>query len=407
MAAAPVLSVIVPTHNRARYAVPTIQALLATSDEIEVVVSDTSAEDLLSAALAGMPGAARVRLVRPPSGVSVVDNFNAALQAASGDYLCFIGDDDLITGDALRLARWARRQGVDALCLAFPANYYWPDFHHRLRGDFYAGTVRVGKFSGRIRPHDPMRALSASARQLGVGVLDMPRAYAGMIARNLARRIIGKYGALFGGVSPDIYSAALIAQECNSCVHVDYPIVVPGHSGASTAGQSARGEHLGKLRDNPHIGAFKNLVWDPRIPEFYSVPTVWSFSLLEALKKTGTEHLAHFGRLYVRCLLFHRAYRGDTVQAIRHQAGRVGWPRLAASLAAGASAESAWVIGKLWSMLRVTLSGRADDSMQGVENTVAAHECLERFLAASPMSARFRSAMADPSWRPDAALRPY
>ena len=407
MAAAPVLSVIVPTHNRARYAVPTIQALLATSDEIEVVVSDTSAEDLLSAALAGKPGAARVRLVRPPSGASVVDNFNAALQAASGDYLCFIGDDDLITRDALRLARWARRQGVEALCLAFPANYYWPDFHHRLRGDFYAGTVRVGKFSGRIRPHDPMRALSASARQLGVGVLDMPRAYAGMIARDLARRIIDKHGALFGGVSPDIYSAALIAQECRSCVHVDYPIVVPGHSGVSTAGQSARGGHLGRLRDNPHIGAFENLVWDSRIPEFYSVPTVWSFSLLEALKKTGTERLAHFGRLYVRCLLLHRAYRSDTLQSIRHQARRVGWPRLAASLAAGALAESAWVVAKLWSMLRVTLSGRADNSMRDVENTAAAHEYLERFLAASPVTARFRATLSDPTWRPDAALRPY
>ena len=407
MSAAPVLSVIVPTHNRARYAVSTIRALLDASGEIEVVVSDTSPDDLLSAAIAAMPGGERVRLVRPPSGVSVVDNFNVGLEGASGDYLCFIGDDDLVTGDAPRLARWARDQGVDALYLTFPASYYWPDFGHRLRGDFYAGTVRVGAFSGEIRPHDPLRARSVSARQLGVGVLDMPRAYAGMISRDLARRIIDKHGALFGGVSPDIYSAALIAGECRSCVRVDFPIVVPGNSGASTAGQSARGEHLGKLRDNPHIGAFKNLVWDARIPEFYSVPTVWSFSLVEALKKSDSEHLAHFGRLYAKCLIFHRAYRDHTLRAIRCHAGRVGWPRLAASLAGGALAESAWVVGKLSSMLRVTLSGRADASMQGVANTMAARERLEHVLETSPATARFRAALAEPIRHPSTPVRAH
>ena len=86
----PLLSVIIPTHNRAKYALPTIQAMLELSPDIEVVVSDTSANDDLASALQPFASNERLVMVRPPTGISVVDNFNTALNKASGDYLTFI-----------------------------------------------------------------------------------------------------------------------------------------------------------------------------------------------------------------------------------------------------------------------------------------------------------------------------
>ncbi|MFX7977155.1 hypothetical protein ABTK65_20135, partial [Acinetobacter baumannii] len=85
-------------------------------------------------------------------------------------------------------------------------------------------------------------------------------------------RIVARHGELFGGVSPDIYSAALISLESQKSYQVDFPIVIPGACAGSTSGKSAQGRHVGGLRDNAHIGAFKNLVWDARVPEYYSVP---------------------------------------------------------------------------------------------------------------------------------------
>lgn len=374
------LSVIVPTHKRAKYALPTVRSLLALSDRIEVVLSDTSGDSVLREAIAQLPDARRVNLVQPPTGVSVVDNFNAALAAATGDYLVFIGDDDLVTSATVLIAEWAKRTGVDAVSVSFPANYYWPDFHHRLRGDFYAGTLRVGDFSGSVRLHDAKRALAEAASSLGNGVMGMPRAYAGMISRELADRVRSRHGELFGGVSPDIYSAALLSSECRKCVRVDYPIVVPGNSGGSTSGQSASGGHLGGLRDNAHIGAFKNLVWDELIPEFYSVPTVWGYSLLKALEKLGRQESANLAYLYVRALLFHRPYAAFTWISVRTWASRRGWLHVAPRMFAAAIGEAGWVARKLFSMARVSASGKAPEGLSGVADTVAASVRLEALL---------------------------
>lgn len=376
----PILSVIVPTHNRAKYALPTVQALLALSPALEVVVSDTSTDNELSDAIAILPEAARVQLVRPPRGVSVVDNFNAALAAATGDYLTFIGDDDLITSVAVEVAEWAQSAGVDAISVAFPANYYWPDFQHRLRGDFYAGTLRLDAFSGSIQEHDSRRALQEAAANLGNGVMEMPRAYAGMIARELSVSIRQRHGELFGGVSPDIYSAALISSECRRCVRIDYPIVVPGNSGASTSGQSANGGHKGGLRDNAHIGAFKNLVWDELIPEFYSVPTVWGFSLLKALEKIGLSQSANLARLYVRSLIFHSNYNAQTKASIRAWAQDKGWLFVIGQMLIAAGGEVSWVLRKLVSMARVTASGKAEPQLRDLANTIEASVRIEGLL---------------------------
>jgi glycosyltransferase involved in cell wall biosynthesis len=392
----PILSVIVPTHNRAHYALPTIEALLKLSDEVEIVVSDTSPEDAIGPKLATFEGHARVTHVRPPVGISVVHNFNRALAAASGDFVIFIGDDDLVTSHAVSLAHWAKARDVDSVCFSFPVSYYWPDFKHQLRGDFYSASVRAAAFKGSVGRHDAAGALRAAASQLGVGVLEMPRAYAGMISMALARRIVDRHGALFGGVSPDIYSAALIASETTNCQFVDFPIVVPGNSGASTAGQSANGGHRGKLRENAHIGAFKNLVWDDRIPEFYSVPTVWSFSLVKALEKLDKVPLASFGRLYVRCLVFQRAYRSETLAAIRAFARSRGWLATAGQLIKGAFFEGLWIIAKIYSMARVTASGRSEDGLQNIEDTGTASQRIEAMLAEHPSTAVFKASIALP-----------
>lgn len=380
MSSPPLLSVIVPTHKRAKYALPTIHSILALSERIQVVVSDTSGDNVLRDSIAGLPDAARVNLVQPPTGVSVVDNFNAALAAATGEYLIFIGDDDLVTSATILIAEWAKRSGVDTVSVAFPANYYWPDFQHRLRGDFYAATLRVEGFTGNVTAHDAQGALREAASNLGNGVMAMPRAYAGMISRELADRVRKRHGELFGGVSPDIYSAALLSSESRKCMRVDYPIVVPGNSGASTSGQSASGGHLGGLRDNPHIGAFKNLVWDALIPEFYSVPTVWGFSLLKALEKLGRQDSANFAYLYVRALLFHRYYARFTWASIRTWARRRGWLHVLPRMLLAAVSEASWVLRKLLSMARVSASGKAPADLSSITDTVEASVRLEALL---------------------------
>ena len=131
----------------------------------------------------------------------------------------------------------------------------------------------------------------------------MPRAYLGLISKKLIDRTLAKYSKLFGGVSPDIFSACLLSHEVvNYCI-IDYPFIIPGSTAESTSGKSAEGSHKGSLRENDHIKPFKNLIWDISIPEIYSVSSVWGFSMLEACKKLPTDYTLNFPRLYIKSIL--------------------------------------------------------------------------------------------------------
>lgn len=378
----PRVSVIIPTHNRAHYAVPSIRSALAASPEIEVVVSDTSEVDLISPAFAGDPNLSRLRLVRQQGPLSVVDNFNAALRAATGDYLVFIGDDDFVGSSIAQVAEWAGRNQVDALKFSFPVLYHWPDYKHRTRADEYSGTLHIAPFSGAIISHDARKALAAALHDFGGGVLEMPRAYAGMVSRKLVERICQRYGQLFGGVSPDIYSAALISLEAERCVKIDYPVIIPGASGASTAGQSANGKHVGGLRDNAHIGAFRNLVWDERIPEFYSVPTVWSYSLLKAVEHAKLDiQKVNFPRLYTKCLLYQRPFTQYTKAALGAYARSNGWAATAFGIFRALAHEIVWVANKLHSRFKERFIPDSVSIKHDLPDTVTARQALESHLA--------------------------
>lgn len=383
------VSIIIPTHNRAQYAVPTIHSLLSLSGEIEVVVCDTSEFDSISSHFEGHLQTGKLKLVRPNQPLSVVDNFNEALQAATGSYYVFIGDDDFVSSHIVSAASWALSNKVDALSFTFPVLYYWPDFHHRTQAGAIAGTLRISKFSGDMRKHDSKRAAADALDNLGGGVMEMPRAYVGLFSKALAQRIQKKWGPLFGGVSPDIYSAFLISLEAANNYQFDYPIVIPGSSGSSTAGQSANGQHVGGLRDNAHIGAFKNLIWDERIPEFYSVPTVWSYSLLKAYEKSGLNVLhgktPNYARLYIKCLIYQRPYRQYTLAAIRTFTAKQGRLGLYLNMIVGLFRETQWIVGKLVDRLNSRVNANALAKIyEEVLDTRSASLKLEEYYLLTP-----------------------
>jgi glycosyltransferase involved in cell wall biosynthesis len=377
----PVLSLIIPTHERYRYAKGTVEAILAMGDDIELIVSDTSVHDHWQSARHP-----RLKIVRPTPGISVVENFNAALDHATGDYVCFIGDDDLVAPNIADIARRAQEMAVEAIRFAFPIVFYWQDYLHRTQPEAYSGTVWVSQYSGQVRAVDARDSLREAADKLGHGVFDMPRAYCGMVAKSLIDRIVAQHGALFGGVSPDIYSAALIAAHTQNMLDVDFPAVILGASGASTAGQSAAGRHVGTLRDNDHIRPFRDLVWHPLVPEFYSVPTVWGYSLVRALERVSLapEVTPHWGRLYAQCLLYHRAYWRLTLRAMRNFVHQRSVAALAVTLVVGGLAELGWAFGRVRRRLSVRFQVTRDKRIAGVNSSASAAVIVARTIAAGP-----------------------
>lgn len=377
----PVLSVIIPTHNRARYAIPTIKSILQSCDDVEVIVSDTSNDDLISPAFAHISEDHRLKILRPGKPLNVVENFEYALSVAHGTYLTFIGDDDFVSPNICEVARWANEQGVDAIKNTFPVFYYWPDFRSAYDGDRISGTLRISKFTGKISIHDPKKALDVALDSFGTGVLDMPRAYSGIISKDLANRIVEKYGQLFGGVSPDIYSAALISVESKNCVKIDYPLIIPGASQVSGAGLSKQGKHIGKLRENAYMGAFINLVWDARIPEFYSVPTVWAYSLLKAIEVAGCDtSKVNFMRLYVKCFVQHPRYHGFIAKPFFCLMKKIGWFNGALLIIVSLYKEIEHFSKRLVNKFVLSKTINVAVTIKQINNTESAAEHLSQFL---------------------------
>ena len=141
------VSVIIPTHNRARLLPLTLFSVLRQQEvDLEVlVVDDGSTEDLRG--VVGELNHPRVRLLRheSPQGVSVARNRGVA--EAGGRWIAFVDDDDLWAPDKLVMqVRAAEREG---------------------RGWAYAGSVNVSedlRLLGGAPPADPDEVVAALPR---------------------------------------------------------------------------------------------------------------------------------------------------------------------------------------------------------------------------------------------------
>ena len=381
----PLLSVVIPTHNRSQYALSTIKSLIALSSDIQIVVCDTSSDDVISTEFLNESNRGRLNIIRPPNNLSVVDNFNEALKYAKGHYVIFIGDDDFVTASVVEIAKWAKDNDVDAIRCTFPASYYWPDYYSQYFKDGYAAKLAVRSFTGSIKSLNSKEAYLTALDSLGGGVGEMPRAYLGLISMNLISAIEKKFGKLFGGVSPDIYSAALISNTASKVVDIDYPFIIPGHSGVSTSGQSASGGHRGKLRDNDHIRPFVDLKWDVLIPEYYSVPTVWGYSLFKAVEKTGIGS-PNLERLYVKCMLYNTRYWPYTIKSIAARMHNSGVLRVVYKIILSFIIEIRIQLARILNRIKKpSATGQSDTVFKSITDTEQASITLDAYLKSKPI----------------------
>ena len=318
----PKISIVIPTRNRTQFLIDTVNVALSHCSNVEVVVSDNSDTDIARVGLLTAIDTGRVVYDHSGELKSVVQNFEHAVSLSSGDWIMVIGDDDAIGPGLDQIVNWATLNGVDAVVpykSSFTVSYYWPGVVSKYYGAAYSSRLFLWPFDGGVEHIDAKAELRNVSSRFGGNLGSLPRIYHGLISRNLLNRIQSRHGHIFGGVSPDIYSATLIAAHSRKSVIIDFPFVIPGTSKSSTAGQGAERSDRAQLRQTDHIARFgPALKWDHRIPEFYSPQTVWAYSLLKALEEVPELGVSpSFARLYAKCLLFCRPYASETLHTIK------------------------------------------------------------------------------------------
>lgn len=324
----PLLSVVIPTHNRARYAVHAIESVLSQGDErLELVVSDTSTDGELARWVAEHPLGRDPRLnyFRPELRLDMTGNHNAAIGAARGDFLCLIGDDDTISATLLDAAQWAAEQGVDLIAPNVVANYVWPDFRSRYFGAGHASRLYFARQMGGGRFCTAQDALALALREAAQGTDGLPKLYHGLVRRTLMERVRERSGQYFHGSSPDVSGSIGLAACAERFLIVDFPLSIPGASGGSNTGRSAMNTHKGKLTAETQTSGFVESGWSAGVPKFFSVETVWGHAALSTLSHLDPAAIPryNFARLLGACRLRHPEYAAEielaTVQAAEIQ----------------------------------------------------------------------------------------
>lgn len=319
------LSIVVPTRGRTEYAANLIRSVhTSASRDFELVVRENANKPELDALVDALNDS-RIRYDYSAEDLNMHQNFDQAIELASGSYVCALGDDDgILLDQALELLARARTEGVDAV-LSQTLIYNWPGLTHRFWGDV-GGTMAGNMFAENTeRMLDPKAELDRVFKRgvtMGLGLL--PRVYQGFVSRRSLDALRRACGSCFPAASPDMANAVGLVPFVNKVLYTPRAVLISGHSPKSGGGAGAAGKHHGRLEDRTNLppGTLQN--WDPAIPRFWSGVTIYAQSAIAAAKASapsGPVALAYH-QLYAACLIYEPAvYRHDILEAAREVPG--------------------------------------------------------------------------------------
>jgi len=328
----PILSVIIPTRNRVRYLLPSLQALLRCVDtDLEIVVQDNSDNDEVEAAVDKIRDY-RLRYQHLKDKLNMEENFAQGFENATGEYVAFIGDDDGINPELISAVRWAKTQGLDAIVGNSAASYFWPDIDFVLYGKKFSATLLIRPFSGALAYPNPEEEMYKCARTAGLGFARLPRAYHGAVRRGLMGLIKERTGTYFPGPTPDMSSSIALANLVKRYAHFDYPLFISGSGRGSGGGAGIEKKHEWTLGSVPWFSRRAIDLWSNVVPRFCSGTTLWAEDVVQALQAFGRHDvLAGYNAIcmYARCAVFDRKYFSLTKASFlsymgSHRRGRAG-----------------------------------------------------------------------------------
>lgn len=311
------LSVVIATHNRGKYAKKSIESILSMdSTKMQLVVHDTSDNEELLTYCSAINDP-RLSYIHCDESLSMTENFNRALNYATGEYIIIIGDDDTILNTAIKYAAYAKDNNIDIISQRISTEYCWPDFRSKISGEFHSSSLTMRKFSGEEKIYNGREQFDKAIQNCFQGTFNLPKLYHGIVKKTILNTIKVNTGDYFHGVSPDISIAISLAFYVEKYVEVDFPISLPGSSGGSNAGRSALRTHVGRLEDDPHMKRFKNYNWPAFLPRFFSVETVWAQAGIETLEKLTAHENFNFIKFYALCFVQHRKYTNYTILELK------------------------------------------------------------------------------------------
>lgn len=308
----PLLAIVIPTRNRLQYVKHAINSLSKIKhNDIEIVIEDNSDTKELQVWLECTYDDHRIKYHYSSNPASQKGNYNRSMENVTAEYVTFIGDDDGVNPMIVNAVLWGKRHGYDAIVPTTKASYVWPDLCMDRKSAIAPGEVRIHEYTSEIHEPDPELEICKCLKDCAQKFHKLPKAYFGIVRRELLEEVRRLTGSYFPGVSPDISSAIALAIVVKRYCYIDYPLFLPGASYRSNSGLSGLNRHIGKLTDQPHLDEEDVYNWTRYIPTFFSVETIWAEAAIEAIvlsKRYETIKLIPYRKLYSNLIVKYNKY---------------------------------------------------------------------------------------------------
>lgn len=302
----PILSILIPTKNREKYALNVVQHILSIdSSKFQLIIQDNSDTNKLESLLSDYINDSRLRYYYHSEVLSFVDNFSLGISQCTGEYVTIIGDDDGINPLIIEFTEWAWKKNIEAITPSLPVIYFWPQSGVEINKD--NGVLTISGTSCNIKLVDSKNEVIKFLKQGCHNYLDynLAKAYHGVVKRSVLEEIKSITGTYIGGLSPDIYLSIAISLLVEEVLVVDYPFTISGICKQSGSSDSATGKHTGELINAPHFIGHNDYKWSKEVPPFYSVETIWGDSALAAIRDLNENIFLEYYKeviLSVHCL---------------------------------------------------------------------------------------------------------
>ena len=305
------LSVIIPTKDRYIYLRECVETLSRLNQEkVEIVISDNTSDNsefeiFLKTHFSERQNIKYFHTVEP---LSQTGNSDLALSFATGEYCCFIGDDDSITDFAIEMAELLKSRHLPA-CVFNMATYHWPDVVYEGKPQpsltFDKRPMKIRELYGDIVLR---KVLSEGIQEIDL----IPRVYHGIISKEILDKVKEKTGSFFPGPSPDMANGIASLLLIDKYIYCSFPIVLSGFSYKSAGGMGLRGAHKGKLTGVKQLSPEVEKEWSEGIPKLWLGYTIWLEAGIKAIKRMGRHDLlckVNYHAMYAKSYLRYPEYR--------------------------------------------------------------------------------------------------
>ena len=271
------VSVVVPTKNRYKY----LKVLIKLIDgfglpELEMVIQDNSDDNSEIVEYLKSFSNPNIKYYHSGEALTMSGNAEMGIKNATGEYICYIGDDDGVCRNIVECVKWMKSKSIDVVFTP-SAWFHW------------SGRLKYTRKSKVFQYYSSKKELLRLRRRgLLLSEAELPLLYHGIVKRTVIERMYASQGSLFLSVPPDIAGSIFLATQVDSYVKVNIPVVINGISSAAGGGVLKKGGVI-KLEEVSFITKEDIDNWEKCIPPIWCGSYAWAQSGMKTFKRLGRE----------------------------------------------------------------------------------------------------------------------